>query len=184
MKGSCLIGAAALALILAGPAAAAVTVMGDNTALECSQAAFHDRSDDASVRNCTVALTDGLLDRRDLAGTYINRGVLWMDRGAYASARSDFDHAIGIDPALGEAWVNRGAVNILDQRYKDGISDIDRGLTLGIEQPAKAYYNRAVAYEGIDDEKSAYLDYEQALALAPTWELPRQELLRFSVTRK
>ena len=80
--------------------------------------------------------------------------------------------------------MDRGAVNIVDKKYQDGISDIDKGLSLGTEEPAKACYNRGVAYEGIDDEKSAYLDYQQALTLKPDWTLPKQELLRFTVTRR
>ena len=179
-----LIGALALSLGLAGSAGAAVTVLGDTSAQQCSQAAFHERADAASMQLCTTAIGESLLDRRDLAGTYINRGVMWMVRRDYASARSDFQHAIDIDPALGEAWVNRGAVAIIDRQFKNGIDDISKGLTLGTEEPAKAYYNRAVAYEGIDDEKSAYLDYQQALTLEPGWDLPKQELLRFTVTRR
>jgi tetratricopeptide (TPR) repeat protein len=184
MQLSILVGAVALALGVAGSAGAAVTVMGDSSAQQCSEAAFHERADDASMRLCTDALGEGMLDRRDLAGTYINRGVMWMVRRNYASARADFQHAIDVDPALGEAWVNRGAVEIIDQKFQDGIDDISKGLTLGTEEPAKAYYNRAVAYEGIDDEKSAYLDYQQALVLQPGWDLPKQELLRFTVTRR
>jgi tetratricopeptide (TPR) repeat protein len=177
-------GAGVLTLCLAGSAGAAVTVLGDTSAQQCSQAAFHQHSDDASVRLCTIALNDGMLDRRDLAGTYINRGVMLIGRREFAAARSDIERAIQVDPSLGEAWVNRGAVNIIDKRYQDGINDIDKGLALGTEEPAKAYFNRAVADEGIDDEKAAYLDYEQALTLQPGWELPQHELLRFTVTRR
>jgi tetratricopeptide (TPR) repeat protein len=174
----------ALALAAAGPAAAAVTVLGDNNATLCSRAAFAERADMESLQLCTTAVAEGMLDRRDLAGTYINRGVLYMVRLDYKNARSDFEQAIVIDPTLGEAWVNRGAINIIDRRYKDGISDISKGLDLGTNEPAKAYYNRGVAYEGIDDEASAYQDYEEALVLQPGWDLPKQELLRFTVTRK
>lgn len=184
MKTHWLAGIAALVLTAAGPASAAVTVLGDTSAEECSKAAFHEQADDAALRLCNEAITDGFLERRDLAGTYINRGVMNMIRHDYAAARSDFERAISEDGDLGEAWVNRGAVNIIEKRYKDGISDIDKGLSLGTEEPAKAYYNRAVAYEGIDDEKSAYLDYQQALSLEPNWDLPKQELLRFTVTRR
>lgn len=173
-----------VALGLAGPAAAAVTVIGDSSAYDCSQAAFHERIDDAALTICNQAVSSPFLDRRDLAGTYINRGVILMGRNDYPAARLDFDHAIRVDPSIGEAWVNRGAVNIIDKRYQDGISDIDKGLDLGTQEPAKAYYNRAVAYEGIDDEKSAYLDYQQALVLQPDWDLPKRELLRFTVTRR
>ena len=172
------------ALGLAGPALAAVTVIGDSSAYDCSQAAFKERIDDTALALCNQAISTGFLDRRDLAGTYINRGVILMGRNNYPGARSDFDRAIQIDSAIGEAWVNRGAVNIIDRRYQDGISDIDKGLDLGTQEPAKAYYNRAVAYEGMDDEKSAYLDYQQALVLDPKWDLPKRELLRFTVTRR
>jgi tetratricopeptide (TPR) repeat protein len=184
MKLHTLFGAVALSFGLAGSAGAAVTVMGDTSAQQCSEAAFHEQADSASMQLCTQALSESMLDRRDLAGTYINRGVMWMIRRDYTAARADFQRAIEIDPALGEAWVNRGAVAIIDKQFQDGIDDISKGLTLGTEEPAKAYYNRGVAYEGIDDEKSAYLDYQQALVLQPGWDLPKQELLRFTVTRR
>jgi tetratricopeptide (TPR) repeat protein len=184
MRFQSIVGAAALAFIFAGSASAAVTVLGDASAQACSQAAFHDKADQDAMNACTTALSSDFLDRRDRAGTFINRGVMWMIRKDFQSARGDFERAIAIDPDLGEAWVDRGAVNIIDRRYQDGISDIDKGLQLGTEEPAKAYYNRAVAYEGIDDEKSAYLDFEQALTLEPGWDLPKQELLRFTVIRK
>ena len=175
---------ALVAAAIAGPAAAAVTVLGDNNAELCSKAAFAEQANPDAIRVCTDAISGGVLDRRDLAGTYINRGVLYMVRLDYKSARSDFERAIVIDSSIGEAWVNRGAINIIDRRYKDGIADISKGLDLGTNEPAKAYYNRAVAYEGIDDEASAYQDYQEALVLQPGWDLPKQELLRFTVTRK
>jgi tetratricopeptide (TPR) repeat protein len=184
MKNLMLFGAVALMAGFAGSAGAAVTVLGDTVAADCSKAAFNDRGDDMALRLCTRALNDGLLDRRDQAGTYINRGVIYMNRGDFAGAEGDFQRAISADPALGEGWVNRGAVNIIFKHYQDGVSDISKGLSLGTEEPAKAYYNRGVAYEALDDEKSAYLDYEQALVLQPGWDLPKQELLRFTVMRK
>ena len=184
MKLSILVGAAALALAAAGAASAAVTVLGDTRAQQCSEAAFHEQADQESIQLCTAALEEGVLGRRDQAGTYINRGVMEMIRQDYVGARADFQRAIEVDPTLGEGWVNRGAVDIIQKRYQDGIDDINKGLQLGTEAPAKAYYNRAVAYEGIDNEQAAYLDYQQALTLEPGWDLPRQELLRFTVTRR
>jgi len=173
-----------IVLAIAGPAAAAVTVLGSNDAELCSKAAFAEDGTADSLRTCTTALADGMLDRRDRAGTYINRGVIYMVRSDFKAARADFEQAVSIDPSIGEGWVNRGAIDIIDRRFKDGIDDISRGLELGTNEPAKAYYNRAVAYEGIDDEKSAYLDYQEALVLQPGWDLPKQELLRFTVTRR
>jgi tetratricopeptide (TPR) repeat protein len=175
---------AGLATAIAGPAAAAVTVMGSSDAEQCSKFAFAESADYNAIRTCTTALAGGMLDRRDLAGTYINRGVLYMVRLDYKDARADFEQAISIDPAIGEAWVNRGAIDIIDRRYKEGIADISKGLDLGTNEPAKAYYNRGVAYEGIDDEADAYQDYQEATVLQPGWDLPKQELLRFTVTRR
>ncbi len=172
------------ALAVAGAASASVTVIGDSLAEDCSQAAFHEKFDDESMSLCTQAIQNSELDRRDLAGTYINRGVMRIRRRDMAGARTDFDTAIRLDDNLGEGWVNRGAVSVGEKRYQEGLADINKGLDLGVEEPAKAYYNRALAFEGLDDEKSAYLDYQQAVSLEPKWDLPRKELLRFTVTRR
>jgi len=61
------------------------------------------------------------------------------------------------------------------------VADIDRGLAYGPEQPEKAYFNRALAKEFLDDTKGAYLDYLKAAELAPTWTAPQVELKRFTV---
>ena len=81
-------------------------------------------------------------------------------------------------------WINRGAMFLSQRRYKEALVDIDKAISLGLKEPAKAYYNRAIAYEGLDDVTSAYQDYQQALVLKPGWDLPQHELLRFTVTRR
>ncbi|HEX7761388.1 MAG TPA: hypothetical protein VF459_17920 [Caulobacteraceae bacterium] len=172
------------ALTSTSSAYAAVTVFGNGQAHDCSEAAFKGKSDADSIRTCDEALENEVLDAKDRAGTYINRGVMYLRQGNLAVARKDFDASIQTDAKIGEAWINRGAVSVAQQRYADGLSDINHGLTLGVEAPEKAYYNRALAYEGLEDAKSAYLDYQQALTLKPDWQLPQQQLLRFTVTRR
>jgi tetratricopeptide (TPR) repeat protein len=184
MRRSALVGAVAVSIGLTGAAGASVTVVGDTSAAKCSEAARQARADDDSTRLCNEAIDHGSLNRHDLTATYVNRGDISMNRGDYAAARADFERAIEVDSSAGEAWMNRGAINIIEHRFEDGIADTTKGLALGLEEPAKAYFNRAVAYEGIGDEKAAYFDYQQALALKPGWDLPRQELLRFTVTRR
>ena len=179
-----LIGAVALGAVLAGPARASVAVIADNSAANCSQAALDKRADDASLQFCNQAIDDGALNSNDLTRTYVNRGAVLMNRRDYDAARADLDRAIRLDPSVGDAWMNRGAVDIIEHRYAEGIADTTKGLALGVSEPAKAYFNRAVAYEGIDDERSAYLDYQQALVLKPDWEAPKHELLRFTVSRR
>ncbi len=179
-------GAAAFVLCSAaafapGKSDAAVTVFGSGFAEQCYNIAKDGGDVRAGIADCTQALNGGeMLAGRDLAGTYVNRGVLEMVASDYAGAESDFHKGIAIDPSLGEAYVNLGAVEIAQRQYGPGIADIDKGLALGPEEPEKAYYNRGLADESIGDVKTAYFDYSKAEQLKPNWEPPRTELARFS----
>jgi tetratricopeptide (TPR) repeat protein len=176
---------AAIALSLAaGAAQSAVTVIGGGLAEECAKAALAGRADDNTKATCSLALETELLNARDRSATYVNRGVIVMRQGDFALAQRDFDLAVKIKPSLGEAWVNRGAAQIGQKRYADSLPDINKGLELGVDEPHKAYFNRALAYEGLENAKAAYLDYQQALMLQPDWDAPKRELARFTVTRR
>lgn len=176
---------AAGASLIATPAGAqAVTVLGGGMARICSDAALSGEADARFEAACTEALSIELLGPRDRAGTFVNRGVLKLRRKAFEAARSDFDAAIDTKPDMGEAYVNRGAAAVGARRYADGLADINKALALGVQEPEKAYYNRALAHEGLDDMKAAYFDYQKAIELKPDWEMPRQELARFTVQRR
>ena len=159
-------------------------MIADASAANCSRAALAQRADDASLQFCNQAIDQDDLTKDDLIRTYVNRGAVLMNRHDYVAAQADLERAIKLDPTVGDAWMDRGAIEIIEHRYAEGIADTTKGLALGVSEPAKAYYNRAVAYEGVDDEKSAYLDYQQALVLKPDWEAPKRELLRFTVTQR
>jgi tetratricopeptide (TPR) repeat protein len=179
-----LAGAATLAVaaaLAAGSASAAVTVYGSGFAEQCFHVARDGGDLFSGIADCGRALVEDQLQGRDLAGTYVNRGVLYMSVNQYDAARSDLEKAIAIDPSLGEAWINLGALEVAQHQYTAGITDIDKGLTMGPQEPEKAYYNRALAEEGQDDVKAAYFDYLKASELKPSWEPPRVELTRFSV---
>lgn len=177
--------AAALAMVaMAGGAHASVTVIGGGLAEACSKAALSGKADIRLEATCTEALDKETLTTRDRAGTLVNRGVLRMRRLNWAGATSDFDAAVRVRPDMGEAYVNRGAVLIGEHHYAESLTDLNKGLQLGVEEPAKVYFNRALAYEGMDDEKSAYFDYQKALELSPDWAAPKAELARFHVERR
>ncbi|MEO8813555.1 MAG: tetratricopeptide repeat protein [Caulobacteraceae bacterium] len=176
--------AAAAGFAVSGGAQGAVSVLGGGMAEACAKAAIAGRSDPPSMSECDTALDSEVLAPSDRAGTLINRGVMKMRRGAFEAAHVDFDAGIAMAPKMGEGWMNRGAMFVGEKRYKEGLADIDRGLALGVKEPEKAYFNRALAYEGLDDEKSAWLDFKEAETLKPGWALPQRELLRFTVTRR
>ena len=171
---------AAVAVLMIGTEArAAVTVIGGGQAEACSKAALTGKIGAVSEKICTLAIETEMLSARDRAGTYVNRGVLKLRRQAYEAAAKDFDVAVGLEPNMAEAYVNRGAASIGVHRFAESLPDINKALELGVEEPAKAYFNRALAYEGLDDVKSAYLDYRKASELSPDWEAPKNELVRF-----
>lgn len=173
--------ASAIALsLVAADASAAVSVLGTAAVNECSAAALSGDATDESITICTQALRE-VASEDALAGTHVNRGVLMLRRKNFVAARADFDTALKIKPGYGEAVVNRGASLLAERRFAEALAEIDRGLALGPEEPEKAYYNRALANEGLDDMKAAYFDYMKALELAPNWEDPRRELARFNV---
>ena len=177
--------AAGTALMLAaGGSQASVTVIGGGLAEACSKATLAGVSARRAEALCTQALSEEMLSPRDKAGTFVNRGIIKMRRGEMAAALADFDLAIHYKPQLGEIYINRGAALVGEHRYADGLADLNKGLKLGVEEPAKAYYNRALAYEGLDDVKSAYFDYQKAVELSPEWDAPKQQLVRFHVARR
>jgi tetratricopeptide (TPR) repeat protein len=175
--------AAMLSLAATSGAQAAVTVFGGGMAQQCSAAARDGAVDDAAEQACTMALEGELLGSRDRAGTYVNRGIIKLRRKQYAQAVQDFDTAIKTNRDLSEAYVNRGAAYIGARRFTEAVVDFNTALQMGVTEPHKAYYNRGVANEWLDDPKGAYLDYQKALELAPDWSLPKQQLARFGVSK-
>jgi tetratricopeptide (TPR) repeat protein len=166
-------------------AAAQVTVFGSGLAQACADAA-RDVSRGAaspprSVQSCDAALDFEAMTMHDRAGTHINRGILLMARQEYAASKQDFDAAVALMPEIGEAYINRGAALVGLGRYAEAIADIDKGLALNSGQPEKAYYNRGLADEGLDDLTNAYRDYLHASQLKPDWDQPKNQLARFTV---
>ncbi|MDP1737047.1 MAG: tetratricopeptide repeat protein [Caulobacter sp.] len=176
--------AMALSLGFAAPASSAAFVLGGGLADACSRFAVDGRSDEYSLSTCTYALETESLVKRDRAATLVNRGVIQLRRKKYEAANRDFDAAIRLQPGMGEAYVNRGAALLAQRRWAEGKADIDRGLELGSDEPEKAYFNRALAWEALDDMEAAWRDYVKASELKPDWDAPRKELARFTVTPK
>lgn len=161
----------------------AVTVLGGGMARLCSHAALAGDFDQAAEANCTAALTTEVLSPLDRAGTLVNRGVMKLRRKDFAGARADFDSALQAKPDLGEAFLNRGAAALGSRHFADSLSDLNRALELGVQEPEKAFYNRALAYEKLGQRQAAYSDYAKAIELKPEWQQPRTELARLSLDK-
>jgi len=176
-----LVSAAAAALLCVTPANAATTVLGDGLAHICSEVAKAGLDDPRAIDVCTMAIENGGLTRYDLAGTYVNRGVLKMRHKSYKDAHTDFNIAIKLAPTMGEAFINRGGALVGERQYEQALNDLNHGLELGPEEPEKGYYNRGLAHEAMNNYMAAYFDYQRAASLKPDWDPPQHELLRYSV---
>jgi Tfp pilus assembly protein PilF len=176
----------ASAVLAVGAAQGAVTVFGGpGPAEDCYKAAkFGVGGPVAGIDICTRAIQMEVMTDHDMAGTYVNRGVIYMAAAQFSPAQHDFESAMKLAPKMGEAVVNHGGALIALKRYADGIAEISRGLELNPSEPEKAYFNRGLAYESLDDLKSAYYDYSKAAELKPGWDEPRAELARFTVTQR
>jgi Tfp pilus assembly protein PilF len=129
-------------------------------------------------------LTEDALTIQDRAATLVNRGILQMRRRDFAAARQDFERAVQLQPEMGEVYANRGAIYVVEGRFREGVADFDRALALGLDMPERTYFNRAVAREWMDDAKGAYLDYRKAAELNPEWPSPREQMVRFTLVRR
>lgn len=65
--------------------------------------------------------------------TYINVGILFMNKGQLADAYSYFDKAVKVDPNRGESYYYRGLSLLQQQKMKDAKADFEKVLALAPE---------------------------------------------------
>lgn len=177
MRSAILVAALGAALLSVRAARAETRSFGSgNFAEACRVAADEERSDPASLGACNEALEDRSLGTRDRAATLSNRSVIFVNRKVFDRAVEDCNRSIALVPDNGATFVNRGAARLGQGRYADALADIDRGLALHTTQPAKAWYNRGRAHEGLGDFAAAAEDYRKALESRPDWVLPKERL--------
>ena len=163
--------------------AQAITIIGSGgDARNCSMAAdsaakfsFISRDD---LEYCNRAIDYGHLKRGDLAGTYVNRGIIETALSKYQDAFSDYHHALELQPKLPEAYIGRGNIYFLAGKYNLAIEDYTRALDLNISRDYIAHLNRGMAYEKIGNYKDAEENYRRALELQPGWQLAQDKLDR------
>jgi tetratricopeptide (TPR) repeat protein len=134
-----------------------------------------------SINVCDDALTGEPLGLRDLAATWVNRGVLEMSRGGYAKAEDNFRQALRLLPSLAEAHINLGSAAIILHRLDEGVAETKIGIDLGSADKERAYYNLGLAYESQGRLQEAYDSYKQASELKPAWQDPKDQMARFTI---
>jgi tetratricopeptide (TPR) repeat protein len=180
MKAVVLSAGAAL-LVGIAPAQAYTTNIGSSYAESCYRAAEVRDTSQTAKDTCDKALAEEALSTRELAGTHVNRGILWMQSGALDRANQDFDQALGLDATQPEAWLNKGIAQMKAGNSRAALELAARSIELRTKKPAVAYYVRGLANEDTGNLKAAYADLSRARDLAPTWRDPAIELARYQV---
>ena len=177
-----LLSAAAALLACSSPAQAGNFTIGSSFAEACYRAA-EGRDVSISAREaCEQALSgDEALSSYDRAGTYVNRGILFMHMGRLDQANSDFDRALAIDSRMSEAWLNKGIAQMKAGNGRAALELAARSLELRTRRPAIAYYIRGLAHEQAGNLRAAYADLNRARQLAPKWREPAIELARYQL---
>jgi tetratricopeptide (TPR) repeat protein len=173
------------AVAFAAPAAAGVVVVGDSPARLCYEAAEADMPpSQGQLENCNTALEGTSLTAYDTVATHVNRGILLLRRGNVDASIRDFDHAISLDPDQPEAYLNKGAALVRAGQPQAALPLFSVALEKNTQKPAIAYLGRGFAHEDLGDIRSAYLDYQRANQADPKWNIPVEELSRFSIRRR
>lgn len=172
---------AAVALTSSTSAIAFTRSYGNSLASACYRSSMSNFGTTAEVKECTRAIDEEALTRREHIATMINRGIVRMNLHDYRPAEADFDEAIAMDANYAEAYLNKGFLRLRQDRPSAAIELLDQSLEKSTRMPALAYYARGVANERLGRIKAAYEDLQKAHRLAPWWSLPRKELQRYEV---
>lgn len=169
-------------IMLAAPASAAIQTLGGPLAQNCYELASSKNNSRFAVEGCTRALAEEGLTSADRAATLVNRGIVHMIGGQGSAAERDFDAALAIDAALADAYLNKGFLRIRTGHGREALPLIQKGLDLGAEEKAIAWFGRGVAHEQMGDYAKAYRDFRRARELAPNWDMPATYLADYQVS--
>jgi tetratricopeptide (TPR) repeat protein len=69
------------------------------------------------------------------AETYAHRGWAYFFADAWQPALRDFEQAVRLDPAYGDAYTGRGLARVMLGRYREAVADAQEALRRGPTRP-------------------------------------------------
>ena len=108
--------------------------------------------------------------KADRDKVFLTRAKLYFDAGKMPEAIVDYDSAEIYNPEVGELYINRGAALGATGKFKEGIEDIKKGLTLKNDFAAKTngLQNLGLLYYKDGQYEKSIETYDQLLAIDPT----------------
>jgi tetratricopeptide (TPR) repeat protein len=92
-------------------------------------------------------------------------GALYTRMGEYDVAETHLNKAVQIDPNNYKAWYDKGALHLRQGRVDDALDALNRCIAL--KDYTKAYFSRALLYEGTGKPALAIADADRVLAEQP-----------------
>ena len=119
---------------------------------------------DLAIKHCTAAIETRKANSDMLAVWYVQRGMLWGEKGDYALAIADHTTALKLDAKArhanywrGTAWSNQGDFEL-------AIADFDAATKLRPDDPV-VYHARGIELAIKGDYPRAVADFDKALQL-------------------
>lgn len=125
--------------------------------------------------NAERSFTDAINTNPQYASlAYYYRAEMGFKSGNIESALLDVNKSLTQDPLNVQAHNLRGRIHTLQGNYKEAIGDLSAAITIEGESRVTGYlhHNRAIAYIGMDDFKSARDDCEQYIRFLRINNLP------------
>ena len=116
--------------------------------------------------NMALDIYNKLIKTADRPEPYLNRGIIYYDKGLYQLALNDFNKAIEIDPHSENAYNNRG--NLYQKLGKKmlAMQDYNKALKYN-DKDYKIYFNRGNIYSSMGQHKEAISDLTMSIKLDP-----------------
>lgn len=153
--------------------AQSVTIFGGNHAHDCYETATYSVLTSSASKNdleeCNMAITYGRLNRRDLAATYINRGIINVHIGDIGQAEEDYLTALDMSDRTPETFLNLGNLQFMMQNFQRAVADYDHAESLGVRQQHILYLNRGMALARLGRLDEAEEQYLKVLEMRPNW---------------
>jgi tetratricopeptide (TPR) repeat protein len=111
-----------------------------------------------------LADMDEAVRARPDAWTHVVRGHIRLTAGQRASALTDFNHALELDPDQEWARASRAMVHRFEGRYEEALADLDRALAVDPEY-VRAHAERSLCLIGLERWGEALRDMARAADL-------------------
>ena len=92
-------------------------------------------------------------------------GALYIHKGEYDEAEAHVDMAVRLDPNNYKAWYNKGVLHMRQGKAMEALDAYNK--CIAIKEYTKAYFSRAMLYEGTGKPELAIADIDRVLADQP-----------------